>query len=92
MITTKGDSAVSKHYFSATDKHFLQNKKACMSPTTAILPNKDTITATLEGNIPPPTFSDNITNTKIFSYLNHSLISLGQLYDDNCIVTLIIKI
>ena len=42
----------------------------------------------MEGNIPLSALSDQATNTEIFPNLNHSLISLDQLCDDNCIITL----
>ena len=55
--------------------------------TTAILPSRDTITTNIEGIISIPSLSQQATNTKIFPKLNYSLISLGQLCDDDCIIT-----
>ena len=87
-IIIKGDSAASKHYFIAKDKHLLTNICNTSIPTTAILHNKDTSTTNIEGIISIPTLSQQAINTKIFPKLNYSLISLGQLCDDDLIVTL----
>ena len=48
--------------------------------------NHNTLQSTLQGNLIIKYFSERATNTKLFNDLNHSLISLGQLCDDNCTV------
>ena len=74
----KGDNAASNHYFAAKYKHLLTNIRNTSIPTIGILPNKETITTSMEGNISIPTLSQQATNTKIFPKLNYSLILLGQ--------------
>ena len=86
-LSMKGDSAASNHSFAAKDKH-LTNICNTSILTMAILPNKETITTNLEGDISLPTLSQQATNAKIFPKLNYSLISLGQSCDNGYIVTL----
>ena len=52
------------------------------------LPDKSQILSVQRGKLPIKGISDNATETRIFNDLNHSLISLGQLCDDDCKVIL----
>ena len=53
--------------------------------TTVQLPNDETITSTTIGNLPIPELSEKAQTTAIFPALtNSSLISIGQLCDDEC--------
>ena len=87
-VIIKRDSAASNNYFTENDKHLLTDIRYISIPITVILPDRDSIIKTIEGNISILTLSQQATNSKIFPKLNYSLISLGQLYDVNCIVTL----
>ena len=89
FIIAKGDSGASAHYWRDEDKAILQNTH----PNTSIsvtLPNAQPIPSTLSGTIP----LNNLLSTKakmatvLPNLHSSSLISLGQLCDDNCKVTL----
>ena len=89
FIIAKGDSGASAHYWRDEDKAILQNTH----PNTSIsvtLPNAQHIPSTLSGTIP----LNNLLSTKakmatvLPNLHSSSLISLGQLCDDNCKVTL----
>ena len=82
-IIAKGDSAASNHYWALRDSIILDNVSDDDNAPSVTLPDKSTITAIQRGNIPVPNLSSNATETKVFADLNHSLISLGQLCDDN---------
>ena len=85
----KGDSGASKHYFRDEDKKVLQNIQRKNSDTIVQLPNNATIHSNKIGTLPIPELSNAAKATTIFSGLtNSSLISIGQLCDDNCIAIL----
>ena len=52
--------------------------------TSVTLPDKSTITSIKKGKLPINGLSNNARKTKVFDNLNQSLLSLGQLCDDNC--------
>ena len=84
----KGDSGASNHYFALRDVDVLDNIKPS-NGTNVILPNSKHITSILSGSIPfTTTLSSAATETEVFPHLNHNLISLGQLCDDGCTITL----
>ena len=70
------------------DKAILLNIIHQLGPTV-YLPNNDNITSTAHGHLPLPELSSASTKTHILPDLqNSSLLSLGQLCDDNCIIHL----
>ena len=70
------------------DKHILKNLFKTIGPTV-FLPNNQSITSTETGNLPIPSLSTTSTTTHVLPGLqNSSLLSLGQLCDDGCIVHL----
>ena len=88
-ILAKGDSAASHHYFTNADKPILDNVEKDYLGPTVLLPNSSTLTSTETGDLPGlPTLSKTGKKTAIFNNLHTSLISLGQLCDDGCKVTL----
>ena len=89
MIYAKRDSAATAHYFKCEDKIALQNIKNTIGPTVT-LPNNTTITSTISGTAPLSTsLNDKGKQVHVFKNLkNASLISLGQLCDNDCEITL----
>jgi hypothetical protein len=89
-VFAKGDSGASKHYFKENDKHVLNNPSTDNHGPTVLLPNDDSMTSTSSGLLPfQSSLSKSACKTHIFKDLqSSSLISLGQLCDDNCTVTL----
>ena len=89
IVIAKGDSGASAHYWREQDKAILQN----IHPDTTVkvtLPNAEPISSTLKGTIP---LSSKLTSkakqaTVLPNLHSSSLISLGQLCDDNCKVIL----
>ena len=85
---TVWESAASNHYFAMRDKNTLINVQPNNLPTTTTITNHSTLQSTLQGNQLIKCLSEIATNAKLFNNLNHSLISIGQLCDDNCTVIL----
>ena len=89
-IIAKGDSGASRHYFKPSDANVLQN----ISPATdvkVILPDNSELTSTHKGLLPilSNEISQQAKTSTILKNLNSSsLISLGQLCDDDCKVLL----
>lgn len=89
LIITKGDSAALQHYWQETDKHVLKNLQPT-SGTSVILPDGDILLETEKGAI---NISDKLTTKAqtaiILQNLDSlSLISLGQVCNDNCTIVL----
>ena len=89
MIIAKGDSGATSHYWRERDKSCLHKIKNAPGPTVT-LPNNTTITSTSCGRLPlHESLSPQATTTSILPNLQiSSLISLGQLCDDDCQVLL----
>ena len=88
LPVVKADSGASKHYFRIQDVALLDNVKSASGPTV-FLPNNEALQATKEGNLPIPQLSNNGKKAHIIPTLtNTSLLSLGQLCDDNCTIVL----
>ena len=87
-IIAKGDSGASNHYFALQDKDVLDDETD--TPGIAVtLPDSTTLRTVKQAHLPfHSKLSTTGTKTEIFPHLNHILISLGQLCDDGCIVTL----
>ena len=89
-ITAKADSGASCHCFKKSDENILENLQHDDNGPTLLLPNLQQITAKRKGSL-PLNLSRKATTTNIFDekdLKNASLISLGQLCDDDCTVFL----
>ena len=87
-VIAKGDSAATNHYWALRDTMVLDDVRDDTNGPTVILPDTSTLTATKKGRLPIPNLSPQARKTAIFDNLQNSLISLGQLCDDNCSVHL----
>ena len=88
-IITKGDSAASNHYFALRDAEVLDNVHFDDPPTSVLLPDSSSIASVANGHLPlSSSLTPTSTKTTIFPNLQSSLISLGQLCDDDCTVIL----
>ena len=89
-VTAKADSGASCHCFKKSDEVILNNLQHDSNGPTLLLPNLQTIKANRKGSLPinlsPAATSANIFNEDDLK--NASLISLGQLCDDDCKVFL----
>ena len=84
----KGDSGASQHYIANADKHLLTNITES-DAQDVLLPNNQNITSTTTGILPlNPQLSPKACTANILPQLHTSLISLGQLADDNCTIIL----
>ena len=84
-----GDSAASHHYWREEDASLLSNVMTKKGPSVQ-LPNNTTIAATKQGQLP---LSKHISSTGssamvLLGLKSSSLMSLGQLYNDRCIIGL----
>ena len=88
-VIAKGDSAASNHYWRLQDMDTLTNVKSAPGPTVT-LPNLTTITSTQQGQLPlSQKLSHQAKQAAVLTDLHSaSLISFGQLCDDNCKVLL----
>ena len=89
VIIAKGDSGASSNYWREEDKQILRN----LQPNSTInvtLPNNDPIKSTSNGTIPLSNMLSSKAKlaTVLPNLKSSSLISLGQLCDDNCTVLL----
>ena len=85
----KGDSAASSHYWRPQDKIVLDKIENCLGPSV-LLPNNDMISSTEKGQIPLSNVLSKSAKTAMIlpQLASSSLISLGQLCDDNCKILL----
>ena len=85
----KGDSAASHHYWRDQDSHVLSTIRPSLGPSV-LLPNGDKISSTKAGTLPLHScLTDRASTAMILPSLKSaSLISIGQLCDDNCEVFL----
>jgi len=89
-VIFKADSGASKHYLRDSDAAILTNLENIVTPRRVILPNNESIKITKQGTLP---LSDNITmdgrKASVLPGLkNASLLSLGQLCDNDCKIIL----
>ena len=88
-IIAKGDSAASNHYFALRDADVLYNVHFDGPPTSVLLPDSSSLDSVVNGHLP---LSSSLTptskKTPVFPNLQSSLISSGQLCDDDCTVIL----
>ena len=88
VVIAKGDSGATNHYFALQDAHGLDDTDTTDAGIEVTLPTKATVTSTHQGHLPFSNLSKHATKTEVFPDLHHSLISLGQLCDDDCLVLL----
>ena len=83
----KGDTGASKHFLKETDKDHLLGLKQILDGPIAILPNNSRIQPMYEGEIQlPEKLSDRARKALVYPEIsNDSLLSIGQLFDDDCI-------
>ena len=87
-IIAKADSGASRHYLRDCDKDVLLHPTPTDGPTV-YLPDMSTVSATSKGSLPLPHLSPAAIEAHVFNNLpSSSLISLGQLCDDNCTILL----
>ena len=85
-FTLKVDTGASQHYIKKDDKKYLQNCTASSRKNSIFLPDGHTITSTYQGQLPLPSHLAAKTKVaKVLPSLHNSLLSIGQLCDDNCI-------
>ena len=89
VVWEKGDSAASKNYWRQQDKEVLNKIEKYQGPSV-LLPNNATIASTERGQLPLSSLlSKEAKTAQILPQLaSSSLISLGQLCDDNCVILL----
>ena len=88
-IIAKGDSVASSYYWRQQDAQCLDNVQNFAGPSV-LLPNQETIQANQRGQLPlSPALSPQAQTAMILPQLKSaSLISIGQLCDDECDVLL----
>ena len=87
-VIAKGNSSATNHYLALRDTMVLDDVRDDTNGPNVILPDTSTLTATKKGRLPIPNLSPQATKTANFDHLQNSLVSLGQLCDDNCSVHL----
>lgn len=83
----KGDSGATKTYLTPEHATLLQNTQR-NDNIEVVLPNNDTLKSTTSGELNIPELSTMGRQAYVLNGLNNSLISLGQLADDNCTIIL----
>ena len=88
-ILAKADSGASKHFFRVNDSHVLDNVVDDTTGPTVMLPDMTKITANKKGTVAIPGLSMGAKTVHILPNLKSaSLLSMGQLCDDGCEITL----
>ena len=87
LFKLKADTGASKHFIKNEHKTFLAQIQKLFDGPRAMLPNKNTIKATHKGNlILHNQLSQSSRQAFVYPKLtNESLLSIGQLCDDNCL-------
>ncbi len=84
-IVLKANTGASKHSIQPNDAQLQQNINSDASPITVHLPNNDIITSTANGQLPFGAIADVAKQAYILpSLTNSSLLSIGQLCNENC--------
>ena len=88
IIKVKMDSGASKHFFKMSHLKSLKNVQKLINGPIAHLPNNTQVRATHKGTVHiHEDISAKASEVLVFPHIkNESLISIGQLCDDNCIV------
>ena len=88
-IVLKADSGASKNFIRSSDAHILQNITLTPKGPIVALPDMSILKAEHQGSLPINGLSTNAKNAHILPGLKStSLLSLGQICDDNCQVHL----
>ena len=89
-VILKADSGASKTYIRPQDQHILNKKQLTTKGNEVTIPNGTSMTTTTTGILPlHPSLSYHATIGNVLKGLNNvSLLSLGQLCDDDCIAVL----
>ena len=82
----KLDSGATQNYIEYEHQHLLQKSRSLNNGPIAILPNESTIQANKVGTLPlHPSLSTKAKTAYVFPHLkNESLLSVGQICDDDC--------
>ena len=83
----KCESGASKHFLRQDHAIFLNNRKKLSNPPSAALPNQTRIRASETGQVPLSSqLSSSAQKVLVFPHLtNASLLSIGQVCDDDCV-------
>ena len=89
ICIAKGNSGATSHYWRDIDRKYLTDVNISPGPTVT-LPNNEKISSTEQGRLP---LHSNLSSTAITAAIlpglqSSSLISLGQLCDDDCDILL----
>jgi hypothetical protein len=90
IILAKADSGASSHYFKPSDRTVLSAPRSTPFGPTVMLPDSTNIQATHTGLLP---LNSSLSTTAQIAHIldgmtNSSLISIGQLCDDDCVAVL----
>ena len=83
----KSDSGATNHYIKKTDSNNLQNISLSNAINVA-LPDGSNLTSTHTGFLPIPSVTTPATQAHALPHLETSLLSLGQLADNRCLILL----
>ena len=87
-LIAKGDSGATHHYISPVHQHLLDSVTSSSGPSV-LLPDNSTVTATTKGILPlSRSLTSKAQTAHVIPALHTSLISLGQLADDDCSILL----
>ena len=90
VVVAKADSGASQHYFKNEDAPVIRNCTKTQVGPTVSLPDGISMQATKTGNLElSPLLSKKATAVHVFDGIqNSSLLSIGQLCDDDCVAVL----
>ena len=90
VVISKADSGASQHYFKNEDVPVISNCTKTQVGPTVSLPDGTSMQATKTGNLElSPLLSKKATAVHVFKGIqNSSLLSIGQLCDDDCVAVL----
>ena len=81
-----GDSGASKHCLKSVDENILTTSKIIHNGPKALLPDCSLLSPSKDGHLPIGDLSPTATHSLVYPKLtNASLLSIGQLCDDNCL-------
>ena len=90
VVVAKADSGALQHYFKTANVAAVKNCTSTIVGPTVSLLDGTTMMATHKGNLElAPTLTKKETSVHVFSGIeNSSLLSIGQLCDDDCVAVL----
>ena len=84
-VVLKANTGASRHYFRKQDTSILKNVTKIKNGAKVHLPNNAVLESMMKGTLPFPGLSNKATEVQILPTLtNTSLLSVGQLYNNNC--------